>query len=75
MDAIAVAKQVARRTVLRESFQQLPGRPFRHGVRSHSKMNWASTVVRENHKDEQKPERDRWNHEEIGREQGPHLVL
>ena len=33
---VAIAKQIARRTVQRESFQQLPGRPFRRGIRGFS---------------------------------------
>jgi hypothetical protein len=53
---VAIAKQIAGPTVPRESFEQLPGRPFRRG-----KTN--------------KPERDRGNHEEIGRDQALHVVL
>ncbi len=60
---------------LPEGFQQLSGSPFRRAMRSHSKMNRTPTVVRENHQDEQNSERDRWNHEEIGRDQGLHGVL
>src|SRR5437773_7325792 len=36
---VAIAKQIAGRTVPWESFQQLPGRPFRRGIRGYSEMN------------------------------------
>ena len=75
LDAIAVAQQIPRRGVPGESFQPLPGRPFRRGVRRHSKMDRTPTVVRENHKDEQKPGRDRRNNEEVGRDHVLHVVL
>jgi len=72
---VAIAKQIVRRTVPRESFQQLPGRPFRRGIRSYSERNRTPAIMGENHKNKQKPERDRGNHEEIGRDQAVHVVL
>src|SRR5260370_6604570 len=42
---IAIAKQIARRTVPRESFQQLPGRPFRRGIRSYSEMDRTPAMM------------------------------
>jgi hypothetical protein len=42
---VAIAKQLARRTVPRESFQQLPGRPFRRGIRSYSEMNGTPAIM------------------------------
>jgi len=44
-------------------------------IRGHSKMDRTPTIVRENHKDEQQTERDRWHHKEIGRDQVLHMVL
>lgn len=74
-DAVAVAQQIARCAVPREGFQELPGSPFRRWIRGHNKMDRTPAVVRENRKNKQKAERDRWNHEEIGRDQGLHVVL
>src|SRR6202521_1676740 len=42
---VAIAKQIARRTVPRESFQQLSGRPFRRGIRSYSEMNRTPAIM------------------------------
>jgi hypothetical protein len=67
IDAIAVTQQIAGLAVPREIFRQLPGRPFRRGIRGHSKMNWASAVMGENNRDKRKLECDRRNNEEIGR--------
>ena len=75
IDAIAVAQQKAGRAVPRESFQELPGSPFRRGIRDHSNMNRTPAVVRENHKNKQDPEWDRRNHEEVGGDQGLPGVL
>ena len=75
IDTIAVAQQIARRGVPWKSFQQLPGSSFRRGIRGHSKMNRASAVMGENHKNKQKPERDRRTNEEVGRDQVLHSVL
>ena len=75
IDAIAVAQQKAGRAVPRENLQKLPGSPFRRGIRGHSNMNRTPAVVRENHKNKQDPERDRRNHDEVGGDQGLHVVL
>jgi hypothetical protein len=75
LDAITVAQQRARRGAPGKGFQQLPGSPFRPAMHSHSKMNWVSAVVRDNHQDEQNSERDRSNHEEVGRDQSLFVVL
>jgi hypothetical protein len=72
---VAIAKQITRRTVPRESFQQLPGRPFCCGIGSYSEMKWTPATMGENHKNKQKAERDRGNHEEIGRDQAVHVVV
>src|ERR1700674_3069348 len=53
IDTVAVAKQIAGRTVPREGFQELPGRPFRRGTCSYCKMDWTTTFVAENHKNKQ----------------------
>jgi hypothetical protein len=43
--AVAIAKQIAGPTVPRESFQQLPGRPFRRGIRGYSEMNRTPAIM------------------------------
>ena len=47
---VAITKQIARRTVQREGFQQLPGRPSLGGIRGYRKMNKTPAIVQENHK-------------------------
>ena len=42
---VAITKQIARRTVPRESFQQLPGRPFRRGIRGYREMNRTPAIM------------------------------
>src|SRR5580704_6085959 len=43
--AVAIAKQIAGPTVPSESFQQLPGRPFRRGIRGYSEMNRTPAIM------------------------------
>jgi hypothetical protein len=52
---VAIAKQIAKRTVPRKSFQQLPARPFCRGVGSYGEMNRTPAIMGENHKNK------RWN--------------
>jgi hypothetical protein len=47
IDAIAVAQQIARRTLPREAFQKLPGRPFYGGICRHTEVDRMPTIVRE----------------------------
>src|SRR5437868_15519156 len=45
---VAITKQIARRTVPRvprESLQQLPGRPFRRGIRGYREMNRTPAIM------------------------------
>ena len=59
----------------RESFPRLPSRPFGRRVCSHTEVNHATPVVRQNHEDKRKVEENRWNHEEVGSDKILHVVL
>src|SRR5207302_2949152 len=73
--AVAVAQQVTRGVVPGESLQKLTGCPFCCGVSGHREMNRTSAVLIENHKDEQELERNRWDNEEICRNQVLGVIL
>ena len=51
--------------VPRESFQQLVSYPFRCGMLGHRNVGDLTTIVRQNHEDEQHPKENGGNHEEI----------
>src|SRR5437763_1683488 len=73
--AVAVAQQVTRGVVPGESLQKLTGCPFCCGVSGHREMNRTSAVLIENHKDEQELELNRWDNEEICRNQVLGVIL
>ena len=50
--AVAVAQEIPRRTIPRESLEKLTRRPFRSRVRGYREMHGTSALMVENHEDE-----------------------
>ena len=73
--AIAVPQEITRRTVPRERFNELMGRPFGGGMCGDGKMHGTSTIMTQDQKNEQYAERNGWHHEEIDRHQVLYMVL
>ena len=61
IDSVAIAQQVAWRTIPGEGLEQLPGRPFCGGMRGYAKVKEPAAIMRQNQKNEEKTERRRGN--------------
>ena len=65
---VAIAQQVAPRTIPGKGLDQLPVDPF-CGMRGHAKVKESAAIMRQNQKNEEQTESRRGNHEEICRGQ------
>jgi hypothetical protein len=69
INSVAIAQQVAWRTIPGEGLDQLPGRPCCGGMRSYAKVKESAAIMRQNQKNEEKTERRRGNDKEVCRNQ------
>jgi hypothetical protein len=65
-DRIAIVNQISRRFILRKGIAQLLRGPSRRRMLGDRHVNDSPTVVREDDKYEEQPERDRWHDKEAG---------
>ena len=65
-DRIAIVNQISRRFILRKGIAQLLRSPSRRRMLGDRHVNDSPTVVREDDKYQEQPERDRWHDKEVG---------
>src|ERR1700730_12753956 len=63
---VAIAQQVARRTIPGKGLDQLPGGPFCRGMRGHAKVKEAAAIMRQNQKNEEQTEGRGGNRMKVG---------
>jgi len=69
INSVAIAQQVAWRTIPGEGLNQLPGCPFCRGMRGYAKVKESAAIVRQNQKNEEQTERRCRNQKEVCRDQ------
>ncbi len=75
INSVAIAQQVAWRTIPGEGLNQLPGRPFCGGMRGYAKVKESAAIMRQNQENEEQTESRRGNHKEVGRDQFLGMIL
>ena len=73
--SVAITQQKTRSAVPRERLHKLTGRPLRGRMAGDRRVDWATTVVREDDEYKQQPKRSGWNHKEIGRSQILRMIV
>src|SRR6267378_818472 len=69
INSVAIAQQVAGRTIPGEGLDELPRRPFCRGMRGYAKVKESAAIMRQNQKNEEQTESRRGNHKEVCRDQ------
>ena len=75
VNSVAITQQKTRSAVPRERLHKLTGRPLRGRMAGDRRVDWATTVVREDDEYKQQPKRSGWNHKEIGRSQILYMIV
>jgi hypothetical protein len=75
INSVAIAQQVAWRTIPGEGLNRLPGRPFCRGMRGYAKVKESAAIMRQNQENEEQTESRRGNHKEVGRDQFLGMIL